>query len=67
MQDGSPNDSAKAPAPDEEERPRLAREVARRAMADASRNGILMQELITALRELDGAGVSSDRKKENGQ
>jgi GntR family transcriptional regulator len=34
------------------ERPRLAREVARRTLADASRNGLLLDEVIDALRQL---------------
>jgi GntR family transcriptional regulator len=37
--------------PDRHERPKLAREVARRAMADASRNGLELEELIAALRD----------------
>ena len=38
--------------PDARERPRLAREVAKRAMADARRNGLAPEELMKALREL---------------
>lgn len=48
--------------PNERERPRLAREVARRAVTDARRNGLTREELMGALRELgaetDGAGVA---------
>lgn len=47
--------------PDERERPRLAREVARRALADASRNGLVLEELMEALREAeDGANAGDD-------
>ena len=53
--------------PDEKERPRLAREVARRALADASSNGLVLQELITALGEVEGGGVSGDGRKEKGR
>ncbi len=38
--------------PDHEARPHLAREVARRALADASRNGLVLDELMAALQEL---------------
>src|SRR5688500_584262 len=39
------------------ERPRLALEVARRTLADASRNGLLLAEVIDALRRIgDGEG-----------
>ncbi len=38
----------------ERERPRLAREVARRALADATRSGLVLGELLTALREVAG-------------
>ena len=38
--------------PEEVERPRLALEVARRTMADASRNGLLLDDVMDALREL---------------
>jgi GntR family transcriptional regulator len=34
------------------ERPRLAREVARRTLADASRNGLLLDDVIDALRRI---------------
>lgn len=33
-------------------RPHLAREVARRALADASRNGLVLRDLVAALQEL---------------
>lgn len=46
--------------PDERERPRLAREAARRALTEARRNGLTLEELMDALRglgsEVDGAG-----------
>jgi len=38
--------------PGRRERPRLARDVARRALADASRNGLRFEELLAALKEL---------------
>ncbi|MNC99706.1 hypothetical protein D3C83_180790 [compost metagenome] len=38
------------------ERPRLAMEVARRTLADASRNGLLLEEVIRALRRIGGEG-----------
>jgi GntR family transcriptional regulator len=41
------------------ERPRLAREVARRTLADASRNGLLLDDVIEALRRLSD-GVDGD-------
>ena len=50
--------------PDEQERPRLAREVARRAQADAWRSGLTVEELMEALRDLEreplDAGETSD-------
>ena len=39
--------------PDERQRPQLAREVAKRAQADAWRSGLTMDELIDALREME--------------
>ena len=39
------------------ERPRLALEVARRTLADASRNGLLLEEVIEALRRIGGEGA----------
>ena len=39
--------------PDARERPGLAREVARRALADAWRNGLVLEDLMAALRELE--------------
>ena len=39
--------------PAERERPRLAREVARRALADAWKNGLVLEDLMAALRELE--------------
>ena len=55
--------------PDERERPRLAREVARRALADASRNGLALADLMTALREVEGGDPhrDGDGSKEGGQ
>jgi GntR family transcriptional regulator len=47
--------------PDNRERPRLAREVARRALADASRNGLVLEDLIGALREVGNATKEEDR------
>jgi GntR family transcriptional regulator len=41
--------------PERNERPRLAREVARRTLADASRNGLLLEEVIEALRGMGDA------------
>lgn len=38
--------------PEQRQRPRLARQVARRALADASRNGLVLHELLAALREV---------------
>jgi GntR family transcriptional regulator len=46
--------------PERDERPRLALEVARRALADASRNGLVMADLMGALRELDGGDGGGD-------
>ena len=45
--------------PERDERPRLARDVARRALADASRSGLVLEELIDALWEL-GNGTEPD-------
>ena len=55
--------------PHERERPRLAREVARRALADASRNGLALADLMAALREVEARGPhrDGDRRKEGGQ
>ena len=39
--------------PDARERPRLAREVARRALADARRNGLVLEDLMAALLEVE--------------
>jgi len=47
--------------PDQRERPRLAKQVARRALADASRNGLVLDELLEALREI------GNDAKENGR
>lgn len=55
--------------PDERERPRLAREVARRALADASRHGLALADLMTALRDAEGEDPhrDGDGRKEGGQ
>ena len=50
--------------PDERERPMLAREVAKRAQADAWRSGLSVTELIDALRDLERDDV--DDLKEAG-
>jgi GntR family transcriptional regulator len=39
--------------PDSRERPQLARDVARRAMADAWKNGLKLEDLMAALREVE--------------
>jgi GntR family transcriptional regulator len=39
--------------PDAKERPRLARDVAKRALADAWRNGLMLEDLMDALRDLE--------------
>ena len=44
---------------DQSERPRLAREVARRTLEDASRNGLLLDEVLEALRSM-GNGTGND-------
>ncbi len=49
--------------PERRQRPKLAREVARRALADASRNGIVLDELLDALREMgDGKGAEESKR-----
>lgn len=53
--------------PAERERPRLAREVARRALADASRNGLALADLMTALQEMEVGVGQADRNKEDGR
>ncbi len=53
--------------PERKERPRLAREVARRALADASRHGLALAEVITALREVEGGDAHGDGRKEDGR
>lgn len=51
--------------PDQRERPRLARQVARRALADASRNGLALEEVLEALREIgEGESPGDDTKEE---
>jgi GntR family transcriptional regulator len=49
--------------PDRQERPRLAREVARRALADASRHGLVLEELVAALREIGEGPIEDDAKE----
>lgn len=50
--------------PDRDERPRLAREVARRTLADASRNGLGLDEIIEALREMNEGAASHHAAEE---
>ena len=50
--------------PDTRERPRLAREVAKRALADARRNGLMLEDLMKALRELEREHRSGGRGEE---
>ncbi len=50
--------------PDQRERPRLAKQVARRALADASRNGLVLEELLEALRETGGESSGDDTKED---
>jgi len=51
--------------PDRDERPRLAQEVARRTLADASRNGLLLEDVIEAMRRI-GDGVEGDVDPQEG-
>jgi len=51
--------------PEKNERPRLAREVARRTLADASRNGLLLEEVMEALRGV-ATVVEGDEVKQEG-
>lgn len=53
--------------PGERERPRLAIQVARRALADASRNGLVLEEVLEALRRLGEEEGPGDDTKENGR
>ncbi len=53
--------------PDQRERPRLAKQVARRALADASRNGLVLHELLEALREIGERESPGDDTKEDGR
>ena len=54
--------------PDQRERPRLAKQVARRALADASRNGLGLEEVLEALREIGEERDSpDDDTKEDGR
>jgi GntR family transcriptional regulator len=51
--------------PEENERPRLAREVALRTLADVSRNGLLLEEVLEALHGL-GQAVEREEALEEG-
>ncbi len=51
--------------PDQRERPRLAKQVARRALADASRNGLVLEEVLGALREIGEGGSPGDDTKDD--
>ncbi len=53
--------------PDQRERPRLAKQVARRALADASRNGLVLEEVLEALREIGEGESPGHDTKEDGQ
>ncbi len=53
--------------PDQRERPRLAKQVAQRALADASRNGLVLEELLEALREIGETESPGDDTKEDGR
>ena len=53
--------------PDQRERPRLAKQVARRALADASRNGLVLEELLEALHEIGERESPGDDTKEDGR
>jgi GntR family transcriptional regulator len=46
--------------PDEQERPRLAKEVARRALAEAQRSGLSLDDLLNAFQELGETSPESD-------
>jgi GntR family transcriptional regulator len=48
--------------PDSRERPQLARDVARRAMADAWKNGLKLEDLMAALREVEREQPPGDRQ-----
>jgi len=51
--------------PDQRERPRLAKQVARRALADASRNGLVLEDVLEALREIgEGESPRHDTKED---
>ncbi len=53
--------------PDRRERPRLAKQVARRALADASRHGLVLEELLEALREIGERESPGDDTEEDGR
>jgi GntR family transcriptional regulator len=46
--------------PDEQERPRMALEVARRALTEAQRSGLALDDLLEAFRELSEESPESD-------
>jgi len=51
--------------PDQRERPRLAKQVARRALADASRNGLVLEDVLEVLREIgEGESPCHDTKED---
>lgn len=52
---------------DQRVRPRLAKQVARRALADASRNGLVLEDLLEALREIGNGERPRDDSKEDGR
>ena len=47
--------------PDRVERPRLAREVARRTLEDAARSGLLLAEVIDALEEIQNGSAKKEK------
>ena len=51
--------------PEENERPRLAREVALRTLADASRNGLLLDEVMEALQGLEKGVETREASQES--
>lgn len=53
--------------PETNERPRLARDVAKRAIADAWKNGLVLEELMEALRELKLQPEFADRAETDDQ
>ena len=53
--------------PDARERPLLAREVARRALADAWRNGLVLEDLMAALREVEREPAPAEHAERAGE